>query len=379
VKLIKKKHNAFRLGVGKARMALQKNETICLQKLDPGLDMESEQAQVAIAEMDGWNSIVQQVNGRSAYSGDKGYDDETERQLAIPFLKYLTAKTRHWLLYYAGIKTLKDCAPWNTDTIVFYKGFAVHPDLVNKGKYSRVEKLPLECLMELRIAMGVNKHFSCSNSNRTSMEVLEQSLQLLRNSGYIAEQYIVEQHAYSQSEKNCISSGEDHIEIVKRYTEVIKLSQEGLSKPQIAAKLKISTATVGNYRRRHKENNPLVILEEWTCGLDGELISKLKQFGYQCKSDCLKWVESKLVISNDFAFEPGSTNVAEDEKATHKLSREELNRLRKWLGLPPLTIRFLLEADSLKRDLNISIYIATRNGYKLTTPCGETMMPVEHI
>ncbi len=64
MKLIKKKHNAFRVGVGKARMALQKNETICLQTLDPGLDIKSEQTQVAIAEMEGWNSIVQPKSTR---------------------------------------------------------------------------------------------------------------------------------------------------------------------------------------------------------------------------------------------------------------------------------------------------------------------------
>lgn len=357
---------------------MQKNETICLQTLDPGLDIKSEQTQVAIAEMEGWNSIVQQVNGSSGDSDDKCPDDDTEPHLAIPFLKYLTAKTRHWLLYYSGFKTLEDCAHWKIDTFVFYKGFAVHPHLVHRSKYRHAEKLPLECLMELRIALGVNKHFSCSNSNRTSMEVLDQSLYLLHNSGYIAEPYIAEQHAQSQNDKNCLS-GEDQIEIIERYTEVIKLTQQGLSKPQIAEKLKISTATVGNYRRRHKENNPLVIQEEWTSGLDGELITKLKEFGYRGKSDCMKWVESKLQISNDFAFEPGSSNIADNEKATHTLSRDQLNRLRKWLGLPPLTIRFLLEADSLKRDLNISIYIATRNGYKITTPCGETMLPVECI
>lgn len=359
-------------------MALQKNETICLQVLDTALDMKSEQAQVAIAEMEGWNSIVKQVNGWSSNGENMVRDDETDRLLAIPFLKYLTAKTRHWLLYYTGFKTLEDCAPWKNDTFVFYKGFAVHPDLVHRSKYRHAEKLPLECLMELRIAMGVNKHFSCSNSSRTSMEVLEQSLSLLRKSGYKAELYIDEKPRHRQSEKNCFNE-EDQIEIVEKYTEVIKLSQEGFSKPQIAEKLKISTATVGNYRRRYKENNPLVIQEKNSLGIDGKLIKKLKEFGYRGKTDCMKWVESKLVISNEFAFEPRSPNIADDEKATLKLSREELNRLRKWLGLPPLTIRFLLEADSLKRDLNIAIYIATRNGYKLTTPCGETMMPVEYV
>lgn len=381
----KKYRTAFMLGLGKARKAFSENGCIKLQAAIDSISADelSEAEKVAKFEIEGWNSVFYEHYG----------NDEPEEHVpgrGFPFMRSFNHafcdKTRLWLKS-IGNEQIEKCEVWTASNFIFDRGFAIRPDALNCKSYWRAPKLPLACLMELRIAMGVDKHFGSLNSSETSLDVVADAVSLLKHNGY----KVTAREIMNFEVKQCpivMSSDlpkkdlgiEAKIQSVDKRDNVNKnraaianlLSSGDHSVRDICRILNLSNSEVRyNLLHINRSKTRLNVGNEWWISLKNiGLAKKLISLGYRSKSDCLVWGADDLNTFRSWVIEPGvtPTSAAEWENETRRLPQHEVNELRQWLGFAPLQLKYNAKIKPSKRNLELSIFIAANNGYEVI-PC----------
>lgn len=106
---------------------------------------------------------------------------------------------------------------------------------------------------------------------------------------------------------------------------------------------------------------------KWNYGLTKRTINKIEALGYHSKEDCMLWSENNLHNFKNSYIEPGLTPhpIYGWDNEKRKLPLYVINELREWLGVPKF------ETVSIpKWEIEMALFIATRNGYSVKSPDG---------
>lgn len=331
------------------------------------------------AEIDGWNSVYHE----KFKTGEETFFTYKRGQLSKAFDFSFTRRTFKSLRR-LNIKSMDDCTSWRVGTYKYYRGFAICPDRVSCGSHLQTEKLALDCLMELRIALGLNKHFTTDQPYASSFTVIEDAVDVLVSNGYelnmVREEPLkndaepfrgeIENKAVKKDENTYETRLE---EARKFYSETVKLKKLGYRPAEISEELGIKLSRVNSYLLMDKRGRQVgQHNQRWTRGLSGRALIKIVRLGYTSKDDCMVWAGEKFETYMNRVLDPTVMYESNEDKeiATRWLTEGEFNSIREWLGAPKLHLRFSAKERPSKSKIEIAIFIATRNGYTVHSPTG---------